>query len=215
MTVCNIRLGRTLFIVVLLCFSVAVQSRAQPSGALQTPAEMMALVQVPRDVPGMLQNMKVAVERGLLMDDAFYTDEVLKRYLGGRRLGWAYNDSERGKRVEMSDFDNFVQPLSVGRHLVPGLSVHVFQMYKRSTGERSGSVSIGISGTSNTDLDIVQHIFGSAWQRPPPGPPLGGHLYTIEYTGTTRQFHWLTTFRFQSSRMLESADFVVKGPELR
>jgi hypothetical protein len=124
-------------------------------------------VEKPTTLEAVLRNLKSALDRGLLLREDFYQEEVLRQYFGGNRT----RHSSIGSGIEgsVSVFGDMVEPLVVSGHAVSGMSLS----FRRVSGADGVTAVIVLStpGKTAVDFDVVEKVFGRGWRTAEPRLP--------------------------------------------
>jgi hypothetical protein len=198
------RSWRILFTLLLFCS--ASTSHVQSQQVTHMPASIMAQVRKPETFPALLQNLKLAIDHGLLIDDAFYASGTLERFLGGSEIAWQPVQGTTLKAGSLYGFGRIVEPLSVGVSRVDGLSI-VFRLTETGQ-QRRANVEVGVTDSQAADFDLVQSMFGTDWILLParalnhPDTRSVTHPHgndAISYLGGNQSASWQLTFEFTPS----------------
>jgi hypothetical protein len=162
------------FWAVLLIFAVDAgvlgQASSQPSpktGSTTSSPIDLSGIDTPKDLAGLLINIRIAMNRGFLLHDSFYSDEVLKQVWGGQRISWT--DTTFAVRVggEMTGFGAMVAPVIVAGGSVEGLSLS-FDRFWKSGNLYVASLVIHAIGETEVDFRTIVNVFGADWERAEP-----------------------------------------------
>jgi len=138
---------------------------AQP--ATVTDQSNIPAVEKPTTLEAVLRNLKSALDRGLLLREDFYQDEVLRQYFGGNRT----RHSSIGSGIEGSvwGFGDMVEPLVVSGHAVSGMSF----FFRRLSGPDgvTAAITLNTPGKTTVDFGVVEGIFGRGWRTAEPRLP--------------------------------------------
>lgn len=168
----------------------------------------------PSSLEGLLRNIRIALERGILLENDFYTVEVLRKYFGGAEVQLSRQAIDGDVVGSVSAFGNIVEPLIVSGRLVPGLSL---SLGCRLNGvERTASLLLNVPGKTLVNFETVEAVFGQGWSKPAEDPSphrilrVPGHPHgdaRILYSGRAGSRYWRARFDFKSNAELSFAGF--------
>jgi hypothetical protein len=186
---------------------------------VQSAMETMVMVKMPATPFELLENVKIALDQGLLLREDFYTDENLKRFSGGTKVRRSAGGQDVGPKYifcSVTEFGAMVEPRIVGNIVIPGISVG-FRRTILEDGRVAGSVSVRLQqGVPSLSFDEVTKLFGPHWtyskdilsphmRMESPRKPHGNAR--IEY----RAADVLHILSFNRDALLDSAEFRLQG----
>ena len=127
--------------------------------ASKSGKEIFTMVSKPTTPIALLENIKVALDRHLLLREDFYTEENLVRFFGGTKVTWrVFNDPNR-QWVFLSKFNQVVDALNSGE----GISFSAHRTVK--DGATEAGIRLGfMSSDARLKFEGVVEIFGAEWQ---------------------------------------------------
>ena len=179
-----------------------------------------ASIDVPKDLFDLFVNIKFVMDRDLLLREAFYKDEVLRRFFGGSKIIWQ-RENEADKFVEIARFGSMLEPVEVAGRMVGGLTMYA---HRAVTPDRKakGRLTLSFINPMRPDFDDVERIFGKDWKYPPPtvasphkafrSPTRLHGNEQIIYEISKPPISSYSRFEFAFDGMIELADFSMEGP---
>lgn len=171
-------------------------------------------VEKPKDVPGLLRNIKTALDRGLFAREEFYQEAIINQYFSSAASRLYETRSPGGLVVEIAGYGDIVDPLKVEGGWIPGMTMRIHKVVSDS-GRTTARVDLG--GRLNVDFGTVEAIFGDSWidvttTSPQPHNPLSSSSVphgdsVIEYKGP--DFSWRANLRFNDRGMLNDTSFAI------
>jgi hypothetical protein len=132
----------------------------------QSEKEMPAMVKVPTTPFELLQNIKVALDHGLLLKEEFFTEEHLKQFSGGAKVRRSVGGPNSGPKdifCEVTEFGPMVEPARVGNFVIPGMSLSLRRRILQDD-RISGSLSVRFQQVvPSLSFDAVTMLFGQNW----------------------------------------------------
>lgn len=190
--------------------------------------EFYAAIKKPATPFELLDNIRLAIDKHLLLREDFYTEENLKLFFGGDRVEWRSDDDLNKRRGEIIGFNSMVEPVRLKTQVLAGISLSFSRIVKES-GKTEARLHMVIRGNSRLDFDAVEKIFGTEWKPSREGwrvqhwavyhepTQLHGNEH-IEYTADDAGIQRLIDMRFSHDARLLFADFVEvrnSGPGLK
>lgn len=158
-----IRFMLSLAIVLLLaigCHSVRAQNnRSSDKSDIQ--------VSKPTTLKQILENIRYAVDRNLLIQPETYVEDRLTLLFGGTSVLWISKDKTSHIKGDVEGLDTIVAPVLVDRIQVNALSVD-FLWRSVSPQTRVADLHLNSSASVDVRFDDVVRIFGANWKNAPP-----------------------------------------------
>ncbi len=136
------------------------QSTAVLKDSLAPAKEVSDMVKKPATPMELLENIKFALDRDLLLSGDFYTEENLKQFTGGNKVREAYDKKDkRNKWYGISDFGAMLEPVKDG-----GMSFD-FRRTVQENGKTGVELSLFIRQRDDRmRFEDVEKLFGPSWQ---------------------------------------------------
>lgn len=183
-------------------------------------AQIDLTVSKPSTLEGLLRNIRIALERGILLENDFYKVEALRQYFGGAEVRLSRQAADGDVVGSVSAFGNFVEPLIVSGQPVPGFSLSL-RCQLDGVG-KTASLLLNVPGKTLVNFGTVEAIFGQGWSTPAvdpsphrilrvPSHPQGDAQ--ILYSGRVGSRYWRARFDFKSNAELSFAAFSMSGAQ--
>ena len=136
-------------------------------GQTYSAQEISAMFDRPVDVKQLLRNVKLAMDKDLLLQPGFYADDNLLKFFNGTRVTWS-TPSPRMKSMTRRHFEVATDP-----HVFPGTTVELLRScdLRSAFASASGSVPAHIATIAVVDIpvedvpaitgDVVRSVFGT------------------------------------------------------
>ena len=172
----------------------------------------------PADAIGLLQNVKFAMDRGLLLREDFYVALVLERFFGGSRIIWGDYLGWK-KSGGMSKFGFLTERSPSSAETWDGLGIR-FGWSAMERGRAKSLLSISFTSPQSPNANDVQRVFGTQWReeqfetsphRPFKAPThaFGNRAISYVHEGTT--IKQIARFYFDFAGGTELAEFDLEG----
>jgi hypothetical protein len=119
-----------------------------------------SLLAQPRSAPALFQNIKQALDRGLLLDEGCFTEANLKRTFGAAQIRWTANNPST-KSGELTDFGTIGHDIRVRDKLGPGFDFFFF--WREMNGRRLARITVAVRQSDLVDFATIENIFGKNW----------------------------------------------------
>ena len=146
-------------LVTLAAIAVGCAAVAQTESGLRS--EMFKKIEKPKDLIGLLNNLKVATDWPLLLQTDFYTEENLIRFFGGESVSWGTNRGEE-KRGEIIGFQKIIEPYVYSGKSYSGLDAF-FRRTAKNGQRASATITLTVRSPGKTGFGDVETIFGDRW----------------------------------------------------
>lgn len=158
----------------------------------------------PKDIGGILENLRVAIVEDCFYKDYFLSDISLLNLSGGERIDWLLSSTTRGV-VELSGFDAVVPRYHVGELSLPGISYILSRTVRDGEAVRV-SARLQLTGHNpSASFECVEKIFGSGWADYRESLPPHGRVFlpSTDVHGNQRIRYVFDTLRASGSLILE------------
>jgi hypothetical protein len=125
----------------------------------------------PKSPLGLLQNLKVALDRNLLFEESFCGERSLSVFSGAQRIKGAQVRAGH-ERYYLLDFDAVVAPRQINGSAHPAIQYQISKKYDEPGKLRvTGHLYFGVACDS-LNFEAVLDIFGTEWWYLPPRAPV-------------------------------------------
>jgi hypothetical protein len=171
---------------------VAESHQETSSGHNYSVTEIERMFRRPKSTEDLLRNMKLAFDRSLLVQPAFFDPAVLKEFFGGTTV----SDSESGKLVVLDD------------HAFPGMTVRVHQ-----NSPVANYIEVATGPMVTISVGAVKRIFGAGYKEQLDlGADTDGHSHTPTTKGYLGYFEHLgpdgLALKSRSAQFIAGKDLV-------
>jgi hypothetical protein len=203
-------------LVILFISASSMSTQAQMTRTMAQ--EIYSRIAKPADAISLLQNVKFAVDRDLLLREDFYVDSVLERFFGGSRIIWQHYPTWK-KWGEISEFGFLTEESRSNTRTWDGLGIR-FGWSATDPGRAKSLLSINFTSVRSPTANDVQRVFGTQWRDEEietsphrafkaPTHPLGNRSISYIYESATIKRTARFNFAFDGST--EIADFALEG----
>jgi hypothetical protein len=133
-------------------------------------------LRTPTSLSELLDNIRTALDYGLLLDRSSYGEEQLKRLFGGNSVKWDSGRRSDDLSGEILGLDGFVEPVVVNGIRIRGLSID-FSWQDLGNGHRNARLFVFFLGHIPVYFDDVVGLFGPNWTKAPTEAPIPDRIY--------------------------------------
>ncbi|MEB0013583.1 hypothetical protein QN379_14500 [Glaciimonas sp. Gout2] len=181
--------------------------------------EECRMIKVPATTLTLLENIKKALSKNLLLTDDFYTDDNLKRFTGGAQISRVGENRENVKRVEITRFGAMVKTSWDGRRDEGGLTI-LCRKEEQFGGDVEGRLNLWLRNEDErVSYRNMEKLFGQQWEKSTARngekclPPLHEHGNAeMEFFALTNGVEQTVRLLFSPRANLEMASFLEVRP---
>jgi hypothetical protein len=203
--------AKALLVLVGLSLMLAMTSGATFAQTTNSPAGLSAGVVAPDSAIDLLRNIKVAIDRSLLIRRDFYSDESLRRFFGGEKVLWGKDTVDP---AELFGYVYDFGPWGVETNTLSGRPLDKLTLaFRREVGPKGmvAELLLHLPGyeSDRPSFGEVETVYGANWELDNEPFQRGvRRVYRIE----KQELSTIASFEFAFDGRLRVANIVMKGP---